>query len=64
MVCFLGYIESNLSNIQLFFIFTVAKIVATPYLTTTVSILLVSVDNSHMHIYNSLITQRNNWITP
>ncbi len=43
---------------------TVAKIVATPYLTTAVSILLVSVDNSHMNIYNSLKTQRNSRITP
>ena len=45
-------------------ILTVAKIDATPNLTTTVSILLVSVDNSNMHIYNSLKTQRNNRVTP
>jgi len=43
---------------------TDAIFVATPYLTTTVSIPLVSVDNSPMHISNSLKTQRNNWVTP
>ena len=43
---------------------TDAIFVATPYRTTAVSILLVSVDNSHMHIYNSLKTQRNSRITP
>ena len=42
---------------------TVAKIDATSYLTTTVSILLVSVDNSQMHIYNSLKNQRNNRVS-
>jgi hypothetical protein len=42
---------------------TVAKIDVTPNLTTAVSILLVSVDNSQMYIYSSLKTQRNNRIT-
>ncbi len=43
---------------------TVAKIDATPYRTTAVSIHLVSADNPHMHISNSLKTQRNNRATP
>jgi len=43
--------------------FTAAKIAATPYPTTAVSIPLVSVDNSHMHIANSLKTQRKNLVT-
>jgi hypothetical protein len=43
---------------------TVAKIAATSTLATAVSILLVSVDNSPMHISNSLKTQRNNRVTP
>ena len=43
---------------------TVAIFVATSYLTTAVSILLVSVDNSQMNIYNSLKTQRNNQDNP
>ncbi len=43
---------------------TVAKIDATPYLTTAVSILLVSVDTSQTQISNSFITQLNNWVTP
>ncbi len=45
-------------------LFTVANIVATPYRTTTVSIHLVSVDNSQMHICSVLKTQRNTWVTP
>ena len=37
---------------------------ATPNRTPAVSISLVSVDDSHMNIYNSLIPQRNNRIIP
>ena len=43
---------------------TVAIFDATPYRTTSVSIPLVSVDNSQIHISNALKTQRNSWINP
>jgi len=43
---------------------TVARIDATRNHTPAVSILLVSMDNSHMNISNSLKTQRNNRLTP
>ena len=41
-----------------------SKLTPLIYLTTAVSILLVSVDNSQMNISISLKTQRNNRITP
>ena len=37
---------------------------AAPNRTPTVPIQLGYVDNLPMHFYNSLITQRNNWVTP
>jgi len=60
-----GYIDDRVACCEKYIPLkiTVAKIAATSNPPTTASILLVSVDNSQMHISNSLKTQRNNRVT-